>query len=90
MTDAQRREAAGWPRLLRDAAGLRVRLRFDVRLHQFTIPAGAEGTIDVRSSGWRRIHFSAPACQCCGVMPYAYGLSWESYEIMKESANGDS
>lgn len=88
-SEAMIRAEAGWPKLLKDVEGQHARLLVDVPLHGFKIPAGSEGTLQSYSRGWHRLHFTGPTCECCGVTPYAYGLSWKSFEIIKREESGD-
>lgn len=70
---------ASWPRLVRDLAGLRVRLTRTVANGVMTIPAGTIGTI-TSASAWERIAFKGDSCGCCGVKPHISRLGRNDLE----------
>ncbi len=75
-------QAAGWPRLVGELKGLRVRLRREASTHMVTLPAGYEGTLQP-STGWKRIQFLGDACKCCGVKPRIHGLRRTDLEVIR-------
>jgi hypothetical protein len=56
----------GWPKLLRDVKGLKVRTKYPLSNGHMIIPAGTLGKI-TGGANWSRLAFEGFACECCGV-----------------------
>lgn len=72
--------ANGWPKLLRDVQGMRVRLKQEAQNGWVRIPAGTTGTLGVQSNGWHLLHFEADPCPHCKVSPSISRMSWTYFE----------
>lgn len=84
MREDKTREAAGWPRLLRDVReGVRVRLAKELSTGAAIVPAGTEGVVTTHGSGWHLLRFEGEKCTCCGVKPYITRCHWRYFEVIR-------
>jgi hypothetical protein len=83
MSDAAKRKAAGWPKLLSECRSLRVRLRREASNRFGVIPRGTAGTLDkYPASSWERLEFTADKCEHCGLALSVSRLSWRDFEVL--------
>lgn len=68
--------AKGWPKLLRDAHGLRVRTRREMSNGLVVVPAGTVGLVETAGNGWHLLQFRTDACSCCKVAVRISRVSW--------------
>lgn len=72
--------ARGWPKLLRDTNGMRVRLCRDAQNGWIVIPAGTEGVLRSSCNGWHLLEFIADKCEHCKCQPKITRMSWRDFE----------
>lgn len=72
---------SGWPSLMRDAIGKRVRLTREASNGVMTLPVGFEGTIS-DGTGWHRLSFKSAPCGSCGVQARVSQMSWRDFEYL--------
>ena len=73
-----------WPRLLRDAVGMRVRTTRVVGNHYGACAIGTTGLID-RAYRWTDMTFRADGCLHCGVRLNIAGCSRNDFEPILEN-----
>lgn len=73
----------GWPQRCKDLAGLRVRLRREMRNGHVVLPAGLECQISF-ATGWHLIHLTGAACDKCGCRAVISRVSWRDLKPIVE------
>jgi hypothetical protein len=77
----------GWPKLVRDLRGLRVRTTKPLSNGFMTVPKGTPGVITA-ASAWERISFRGDPCSCCGVTPLIGQVGKSDLEVVPTGGYG--
>lgn len=80
---ASARNKHGFPQLVRQLAGLPVRLLRPITTGSATYPQGAVATIR-QATSWERLTLYGEPCACCGVRLIIARVSWRDVEVITE------
>lgn len=73
-----------WPKLMRDAEGLKVTLRKEMRNGAGIYPAGTKATI-YGGTSWHALRIIGEPCSCCGVQLYMSKVTARDLELVDVS-----